>query len=350
MKTIFAYRIKTARKIKAYSLQTVADKVGISKQMISKYENGLSMPDSTKLIQLANIFEVKPDYFFQPINVQLENVKFRKKYKYSKSKIDSLKYRITNHLENYLTIENILSIKSEFSNPIKNIVINSFLDIEKSSEILRKKWNIGSDPIHSIISLLEANAIKVIEISEPEKQFDGLSTIIKNKYPVIVINKNFEIERKRFTLLHELGHLLLNINSKFDEKEEEKICNRFAGSMLIPIEILYREIGQKRKTVSVNELINFQEQFGISISALVYRLNDLEIITNNKKKGYFIARNQNKHLKEIADQSRFIGKEFSERFERLVYKALSQEIITISKASSFLNIDISTINRNLSII
>ncbi|MCF6364921.1 MAG: helix-turn-helix domain-containing protein [Bacteroidales bacterium] len=351
MKNIFAYRLKNARKIKGFSMQLLAEKLGVSKQMISKYENAESIPDSNKIIALSNILDVKPDYFFQASTVSLESIRFRKKSKYSKTKIESLKAKILNKVESYLSIEDILSVQSEFINPLKNIKITSADDVENAAIKLRMVWKIGNDPIHNIISLLETHGIKVVEIKEPDhKLFDGLSTYLNNKYPVIVINKSFGIERKRFTLLHELGHLLLNINKEFSEKEEEKFCNRFAGAMLLPQEILIEEIGIKRQKISLTELINFQKQFGISISAQIYRLADLEIISENRKKSFYIKRNLNAELKESVDKERFAGKEFSERFMRLVYKALSQEIISISKASAFLNTDINSIRNKLALI
>ena len=70
----------------------------------------------------------------------------------------------------------------------------------------RDFWNIGSDGIINVIDLLEEHGIKVIEIDAPES-FDGLSSMVNDLYPVIVLNKAFSSERKRFTALHELGHL-----------------------------------------------------------------------------------------------------------------------------------------------
>ena len=75
---------------------------------------------------------------------------------------------------------------------------------------------------------------------EPENNFDGLATIINDKYPVIVINKNFNVERKRFTLLHELGHLLLEL-PECEIKYEESVCNRFASEFLFPINLVFKD-------------------------------------------------------------------------------------------------------------
>ena len=73
-----------------------------------------------------------------------------------------------------------------------------------------------------------------------------------------------------FTALHELGHLLLDIdNEVFSQKEIEKFCHRFAGAMLLPKETLFNELGEKRSSISINELIFIKESYGISIQAII---------------------------------------------------------------------------------
>src|SRR5690554_5540840 len=91
MENLIAYRIKNARKLNLLSQQEVADELGVSKQMISKYERGLSIPDSTKLIKLSKLFGQKIDYFFRAYMVELGEINFRKKSRFSKKRQDSLK-------------------------------------------------------------------------------------------------------------------------------------------------------------------------------------------------------------------------------------------------------------------
>jgi len=351
MNEIFAYRLKNARIHRGISVKQLIEKLGVSKQMISKYEKGLSVPDAKKLIALANILGVKPNYFFTPSNVVLKDIKFRKKAKTSKKKVDSIKVSILNKMENYLLIEDILSIKSDFTMPLNNNIINSVDDVEPLAAELRQKWNIGNDPINNIISLLESNEIKVIEINdELTNSFDGLSTFVNDRFPAIVVNKKYGIERKRFTLLHELGHLLLSFNDNIDDKEQEKICDHFAGAVLLPKEILLEEVGRYRTQISLNELINLQRRFGISISAIMYRMVSLSIIPKSKIKSFYKRINSQPSLKALVNEERFLGDEKSGRYNRLVYKALSQEIISISKASALLGLDIKTIENKLTIL
>ncbi len=119
--------------------------------------------------------------------------------------------------------------------------------------------------------------------------------------------------------------------------------------MLIPSRQFIKLIGASRREISLQELIPIQKQFGISIDALMYKAMELNIITNNRYKGYCIKKNQYPELKAQVIESRF-PKESSDRFIALVFRAISDDIISISKAASLLGISIQEVRSTLNYI
>lgn len=345
MENLVANRIKNARVLKCLSQQNVADEIGISKQMVSKYESGEAIPTSSKFIKLSKLFGLKIDYFFSSFQIELGEINFRKKSTFSMKKQSSLKEQIKINLENYLWIEDSLSIDYTFKNIIQNSKINSIEDVENAVLKLRNEWNIGIDPIHNIIQLLEDKEIKVIELFDVDGKFDGMATYVNDKFPVIVVNGNFPVERKRFTLLHELGHLLLNL-PECDVKQEENFCNKFAAEFLFPKQIVVKEFGGKRDHITITELISTQKKYGISIPAIIYRLVDSEILSKQRHTNFYKKIRFNPSLEREVNMTRFETPEKSNRFEQLVYRALAQEKISFSKASSLLNKNIETIKES----
>ena len=345
MENLVANRIKNARVLKCLSQQNVADEIGISKQMVSKYESGEAIPTSSKFIKLSKLFGLKIDYFFSSFQIELGEINFRKKSTFSMKKQSSLKEQIKINLENYLWIEDSLSIDYTFKNIIQNSKINSIEDVENAVLKLRNEWNIGIDPIHNIIQLLEDKEIKVIELFDVDGKFDGMATYVNDKFPVIVVNGNFLVERKRFTLLHELGHLLLNL-PECDVKQEENFCNKFAAEFLFPKQIVVKEFGGKRDHITITELISTQKKYGISIPAIIYRLVDSEILSKQRHTNFYKKIRFNPSLEREVNMTRFETPEKSNRFEQLVYRALAQEKISFSKASSLLNKNIETIKES----
>jgi len=132
MKNLVANRIKNAKILKSLSQQNVANELDVSKQMVSKYENGEEIPTSSKFLKLSELFGLKMDYFFNSFQIELGEINFRKKSSFSLKKQSSLKEKIKINLENYIWIEDILSIDYSFKNVIKNVKSNKTEDVEKA--------------------------------------------------------------------------------------------------------------------------------------------------------------------------------------------------------------------------
>lgn len=341
MKSLIAQKIKSGRILSGLSQQEVADKLAVSKQMISKYEKAESTPNGEMLIKLSDAFQVKLDYFFQENKIELKEFNFRKKSSFSLKEQLSLKEHIKVKLENYLEIEDILQIESKFQ--FKPIQISESQQVVQIAGELRQLWNIGKDPIHNIIQMLEDREIKVVEHQPGNLKFDGLATFINEKFPVIVINSQFSVERKRFTLLHELGHIILDFKD-LDNKSVENLCNQFAGEFLFPSENVIQEFGRKRDSISVDELIEAQRKYGISIQAIIHRLASLNILSESKKTLFYKQLNANRSFKARIDESRFESAEISNRYSQLVYRALAQSLISQSKAATLLGISLDEIS------
>lgn len=340
MKAQVGHRIKSARMLAGLSLRELSKALNgiVSHNAISKYEKGEMMPDSNVLIALSKALDVKTDYFLRPQTVEISNIEFRKKSSLTVKKTNSIKENIKDNIERYIELETFLNFKNSFVNPIKDVIIKNVDDVEKAVEQLLHHWDLGINALPNVIEILEDNDLKVVEIDADEK-FDGLSGWANKAIPVIVINKNFTVERKRFTALHELGHLLMTINQEnFSHKEIERFCNIFAGAMLLPKETIIKELGEKRNSVSLNELISIKESYGISIQAIMARAKGLDIISNDQFVRFRIWVNRHENHKKEIGFGEYKGVEHSSRFKQLLYRATAEEIISMSKAASLSNV------------
>jgi Zn-dependent peptidase ImmA (M78 family)/transcriptional regulator with XRE-family HTH domain len=344
---IFSVRLKQARVMRGLSMDALCKLANniVSKQSISKYEAGKMMPDSTTLIALSNALSVDIDYFFRPITVSIDDIEFRKRSKLAAKQIDSIKEIVKDKLERYFEIETLNDINYDYTLKEENTIIRNEEDVYPVVEQLKKEWQLGEDGINDLIGVLEDNRIKVVEIDAAE-EFDGLSGLVNGTTPVIVLNANFCSERKRFTALHELGHLVLRFDESLSQKEIEVMCNLFASEMLISRGVFKQKIGDKRSDISLSELTDIQVKYGISIDALMYKARMLNIITDNRYTSYFKKKNAVKAFKKAVEMSR-AKDEHSSRFIRLVYRALANEVISFSKASSLLELPIERVRKDL---
>lgn len=328
-------RIRQARKAAGLSLRALADLVHLSHAAIKKYEDGKVYPSSDILLNLAKALKVRVDFFFRPIKVSLEKIKFRKRKKLSKKAEELIKFDVISQIERRLELENLYpsSPMTAFKLPTSlSPKINSLEEIEPLSEKLRNHWKLGLAPIHDLIDSLESHGIRVFIVDCDEEHFDGLSTVI-NDQPIIVIGSRWSGCRQRFNLAHELAHYILidRLSSKIDE---EQACNRFAGAFLFPKEAVFQALGKKRHAIEWPELLLLKEQFQLSPDAICYRLKDLKIIQESYYKSLIIRLRQKK--RKYKESSLEIPPEKAHTFNQMLFHALGEKYIGESKAAELL--------------
>jgi len=334
---MFGERLKRARIKSGLSLEALAQKAGniVTKQAISQYEKNKKNPSSTVLIALSKALGVNVEYFFRTYNVTIEQVDFRKHSSFGKKKQKMIKEKVREYLERYIQIEEILELNKPFENPIQNEKIKTYDDIEDIVNKLRDAWDLGMDPIANVVEMLELRDIKVIYIEE-DKNFNGLSGKANGdeSHPFVVLNSNdaLSCDRKRFTALHELGHLLLPEHTL----DEEKVSDRFAGAFLFPKNSVYKEFGEKRNKISITELNHIKQKYGISIAGIIIRLRQLDIISEAMYKRFWVQ-NRSAKFDEKLPLKRV---EKAMRFENLLAHAYSEKLISLSKLAELSGLSI----------
>lgn len=334
-----ASRLKSARLMNGLSLQGLADKIDnrITKQSLSKYELGKVIPDSEIIGILSEALGVRPDYFFSDWVLEIDIPENGKLSLFPEKERNRIVEIAKDELGRYLELEQILGIETRFDNPLSGIPIQSFEDIDKAALKLRETWGLGTGPLSNVIELLEDHHVKVLEIESTE-EFDGFCTWVNGRnIPLIVLNKaklNDAPDRKRFTALHELAHLILEVNH-LPDNQKEKFCHAFATAMLIPEERLRIELGGKRSKLSFHELAAIKQQYGISMQALVYRAKNLGLISDNYFRQFYAVFNQLGYRKN--EPVAYEGAEHSNRFSQLLFRALAEDFISMSKAASLKN-------------
>lgn len=350
----FALRLRQARILKKVSMDQLVGMIGnvVSKQAISKYESAKMMPNSTVLTALATALDVEPDYFSRPFSFDLDEfqVSFRKKYATSAKDVNALKVRIQDEVERYLEVEEIIGKDKVAVQQMDGEQLSASIQMREMANQLRKEWQLGYAAIGNAQDVLEVHGIIVI-CTEAPKGFDGVSGIVNGKDYVVVLNKNQEhVERRRFTAMHELGHLLYGnrFSSDLTLREKERLCDAFASEMLLP-SCLLKSVFRQGEKISAFEVRQLQKVYGISFDAIMYKLKELDIISESKYKTYCIRKTQDDSLKKYVEESCY-QEGFSTRFESMVYSAAAKDLITISKAASLLHVSVGTVRKYLKMI
>lgn len=338
-------RLRRARVLKGMSLQQVADQLGdISKQALSKYEQGKDTPNSTRMIQLADILGVNPEYFFRSDSVELGEVDFRKHSSFGKKQQEAVKEQVREHLERYLAAESLFESESPsngFNHWGERFPISCVDDIEQAAEDLRQGWSLGTNPIGNLTETLEENGVKVVGLKAHEK-FDGLCAVVNaGADAVIVSNTDRSGERQRFNLAHELGHLVMEFPEAIHgTRDEENWCHRFAGALLFPASQVRATFGHSRKRVLLQEFLLAKEEWGVSIQAILRRLLDLGIVQPAFYQNAFRFWSSKGYRKS---EPKPLAPENSYHLRQLVYRALAEGLVTPSRAAELLGVGLKEI-------
>jgi len=171
-------------------------------------------------------------------------------------------------------------------------------------------------------------------------------------FPVIVVKKQASESRQAFTLMHELGHLLLHRESFIDNEDDlyghqqkEKAANEFAGNVLVPDKFLTQIDMQRFPYEKVDLYRGYLEDqhrhWGVSVEVILRRLLDEGYIKIQHYQGY---REWQKDLPKKPEQKggiRYRYKEpvkiFGKIYVGTVFNALYSQKISLAKASTYLD-------------
>lgn len=334
-------RLKLARTAAGLSLRDLEAKINraVSAQAIGMYERDETTPRSDVLITLADALQISVSWLSSAEQLTLDRVDFRKRKLTSPKDEAAVRASVSECLERYLEVEDVLGLDSRWWRQPKAPqykIKTSIDDVEAAAEKLRQEWGLGLDPLPSLGEFLEEEGIKVLCIELPEK-ISGMSCTATQKtsngsFHAIVVNSVHPGERQRFTLCHELGHLILSVSENFDE---EKVADRFAGAFLMPRETIEKEVGTRRKQLSLGELLSLKKVFGASAAAVLYRCKQLEVISEDfYKQTYSVFARRGWTRAPYEPEP--VNEEPSRRFERLCFRGVAEGVMSHAKAAELL--------------
>jgi len=341
-----AERIAQARRGAGMSLRDVAGRAGVSAQAVSKYERGLDMPSSGVLLRLAEALGVQVEYFFRPRRVAVQVAAYRRQAPLTRKGEAFVVGQIQDWLERYLAIEEIVLGEEELPFvPPQHVrtEIESIEDAERVADELRRSWDLGTTPIGNLTELLEDKGIKV-GIIEGDPNFDGCTLLTEDGTPVIVIKRGLSGDRQRFTLAHELGHILLKVPPSLDE---EQAAHRFAGALLVPASRVRDELGARRTSIQPFELHLLKHKYGLSMQGWVHRAREAGVMTEAKARQHL--REWNRQGWRQQEPGTSLPAEQPYRMERLILRACEEEIISDLKAAELLGKSLSQFWREVAV-
>ncbi len=283
-------RIKLAREFCGLTKTDLSKKIEITKQALSAIENSIQNPSSEVIARIAEETRFPISFFITPKVVsEIDRLKtpitFRK---YAKTTLKEQKQakaieEIISWIWFYL--ENQVEL---FKIDVPKIPIGSApedeVSIEDAAKEVRLFWHLGDGPISNLMALLENHGIRITRTKLADN-LDAYSTWDSNTPIIIDKSTHSTALRGRFSLAHELGHLVLHSNitsydfESIDKcKEIEHQANLFAGAFLMPS----ATFGHEFISTSKNYLSSLEMRWKCSVQSMAMRAHFLGAISDNQ--------------------------------------------------------------------
>jgi len=271
-------RIEQARKLSGLTQKQLALKVDINQSSIAQFEADICSPTVEVLKAIATITGFQPFFFYKPSLTDFSSgsLSYRSKKTVSAKELDAAyQYAL-------LIYEHVAKMAEDLSLPQVNLSILNEKP-QQAAEITRV--NLGLSPDSSILNLtntIEKNGVILLSLPLFLPKMDAFSTWanIRGLRPIIALSHGKSGDRLRFSIAHELGHLVMHQPAKGNIKQMEKEANEFAEELLLPKSAMAREF---IRPISLYSLAKLKGRWGVSMQALIYRAYSLNIITERQK-------------------------------------------------------------------
>lgn len=265
--------IALARESRGLTQTSLAASLNVSQGKISKIEQGMLNVSEDLLIDIVEKLNYPKSFFFEPESVYPPATPFHRKRK-------SLPRRQELLIESKANIQRIhfakLQKAADFDSNIPFIDLDDFNDMpDQVAVAVRRYWKLPKGPIENLTELLENAGIVVILAEFETNEIDGFTLITPSARPMIFVNRRLTGDRLRFTLAHELGHIVMH---KIPGPKIEDEANKFASEFLMPGE----EIKYHLKQVTLQKLASLKPYWKVSMQALIMRASSLKTISENQ--------------------------------------------------------------------
>lgn len=347
---LIAERLRFARVELGMTLQQAAKKLGFPHyQTLASIEKGERSVKVAELAQFAKVYYRTIDFFLgiEPPN-KSDPVCWRDKGDAQAAKLAERKF--LQYCQDYAYLERLSGHKPAQFLLSPRAPIRSFVDAEDLAESIRKQLNLGSRPSYQLKETLES--VFGIKILLQNTKGGGSAACTKGEFGMgILINATDAPWRQNFDIAHELYHLLLWRMEEPRTELSEKYAEKFASTLLLPVEPLRDEFRRRlhNKGINFTDVVALAREFGVSTEALLWRLVGLRLLKRNSVQEAL----KSDTLRQIdrierKDEWGETPPAHSLRFVSLAFECLQQGLISRGKFAALIGIQRGEINQFLS--
>jgi Zn-dependent peptidase ImmA (M78 family)/DNA-binding XRE family transcriptional regulator len=274
-----------ARESRGLTQSELAEKSGVSQGNLSKYESGIRTIPTAHVEKFADVLDYPIEFFYlaeQRYGFGSSCTYHRKRQTMPVYELRTLLAKINIFRIEVARLLNGVEIEGE--NRFERLDLDDFDgDVERIAQYIRRKWELPFGPIQSVSGAIENAGGIVFRCQFGTSKVDAISQWTPGMPPVFFINEEIPGDRLRFTLAHELGHIIMHQVLTLDPRDMEREADRFAAEFLMPT----KEIAPDFDSVTLANLVRMKSYWKVSMAGLAKRAYDLSKITPRQYRALF---------------------------------------------------------------
>ncbi len=273
--------LRLARQYRGFNQRELARRLFVEASTVSRVENGIIEPSPDFERRAAEFLKFPPEFFEQTDNVyglplSVHPSMWRKKAAASQHDVDRALAELNIRMMHLRRL--IRAVEYEPTFPIPQLDIETYKgDVEAVAAVVRRTWLMPAGPIPNLTSHIEAAGCFVIHANLGDAAIDGVTLRTPGTPPCIFLNRDQPFDRMRFSLAHELGHIVMHRVPTLHMEDE---ANAFAGAFLAPAKDIRPYFSRRR--VDLPLLANLKPEWRIAMAALLYRAKQLHFVNANQ--------------------------------------------------------------------
>lgn len=265
-----------ARNFRGFSQTELIVKMNhsITQASLSKIENGDLKPSAEVVNNLSKSLNFPPRFFEHserlnalPISLHA----YRKQASTTSKALSKMNAEMMLKMNHARTLDLVTDVPTRHDLVYFKIG-QDVSNAEEAATKLRAQWKLGTGPIKDLTAAIEDAGVLVFLCDFEDSNVDGVSLKMQDTAPCIFLNARQPNDRIRFTLAHELGHLVLHTEPS---EHMEKEANDFAAEFLMPQVSIVDKLG----SINLTHYAILKKEWKVSMAALIYRASSLGTIT-----------------------------------------------------------------------
>lgn len=273
------HRIVLARKARGLTQADLATRIGMSPTNLSKIERG-DINISPEVLETIAQETSYPVHFFQQGGTPVpENLAYRKRRVVAQKLITPINAQANIFRSHVQFLTRALNIEAPH---LPLLPLSDTVTPEKAAARLRRLWELDAPAIPNLTRVLEDHGIVVVPFHFGTERVDSRSLLTEDGHPIIFGNKALLGDRLRFSLAYELGQLLMHTFVALPpERDIAAEASAFAAALLMPAKEIKKDF---EPGITIPLLAGLKKKWKVSMIALLYRADDLGLLTPNQKR------------------------------------------------------------------